>query len=466
MIKFNNNFIYLAIIMIFSFLLFGQNDIILFRPVYVRANELKLYSIEFWTLIIFFVFIAVSFVKYKGFLFEKFIIGFFASLILTDSVYKFASVQISDIFGFLAIFTYFSRSILINDGIKVNIDFFKKPPAMLMFATLLTCFISLLSPGCAYFYEKIGTNTLSSITSWLYIVRISILFLLCNILYNASIDNKNLVKSCLKTLLYSGIIGCLVYWTQIGLSVFNLYDVNGIFNDFSFPRAKGLAHEPATFAHSIFFIIILSLINERKINLKILILILTLIATFSLGLYITAGLCLFIYYLNKFVRNPKKIKSFVIILLFLSILTAFLYYFAGDMSLKMGYKFIYHFQNKLFEQNPIINTLFQQYPSVKFFGVGLLNSVQLFADSFEVRNSYLLIYQDTGLMGLLSFIILLLYNLYVCFKNCNNDGKNLLFSYIFSFSLITLCVIRLTFFPYLWLGLTLFHDKSFFNVEE
>ncbi|MDD3012151.1 MAG: hypothetical protein PHC34_00420, partial [Candidatus Gastranaerophilales bacterium] len=93
MIKFNNNFIYLAIIMIFSFLLFGQNDIILFRPVYVRANELKLYSIEFWTLIIFFVFIAVSFVKYKGFLFEKFIIGFFASLILTDSVYKFASVQ-------------------------------------------------------------------------------------------------------------------------------------------------------------------------------------------------------------------------------------------------------------------------------------------------------------------------------------------------------------------------------------
>jgi len=467
MIKISKNYIYLAVIIIFSFFLFRQSDITLFRPVYVRVKELELFSVEFWVLVIFSVFIAASFIRYKGYLFEKFIIGFFASLILTDSVYKFASVQISDIFGFLAVFTYCFRSILTGKGIKINIDFIKKPPGKLMLITFLICFISLLSPGCAYLYEKIGngSNILSNITSWLYLVRIVILFLLCNILYNASLANKGLVKNCLKILLYSGILGCLVYWTQIGLSVFNTYDVNGIFNDFGFPRAKGLAHEPATFAHSLFFIIILSLINERKMNLKIFVLILTMIATFSLGMYITAGLCLIIYCLNKFINTPKKVKSIVIAILFSGILLAFLYH-AGDISFKIGYKFIYHIQNKLFEQNPLIDILFQQYPSVKLFGVGLLNSVQFFADSFEVRNSYSLIYQDTGMIGFLLFVFLLFYNLFICFKNSKSDGKFLLFSYIFSFCLITLSVIRLTFFPYLWLGLTLFYDKSLFDIKE
>jgi|GEM_PF-2892460 len=464
MIKINNNFIYLAIILIFSVLLIGQNDITLFRPVYVRVKELELFSVEFWTLILFSVFITISFIRHKGYLFEKFIIAFFAGMILTDNVYKFASVQISDIFGFLTIFTYYSRNILARKEIMINTDFLKKPPGILMIITLLTCIISLLSPGCSYFYEKIGngSNIFSSITSWLYLVRIIILFLLCKILYNASLINKNLVKSCLKTLLYSGILGCLVYWTQIGLSVFNLYDVNGIFNDYGFPRAKGLAHEPATFAYSLFFIIIMSLINEKKMNIKILILILTLIATFSLGIYITAGLCLLTYYLVKFIKNPKGIKGFAIALLFSGILIAFLYQ-TGDITLKMGYKFIYHIQNKIFEQNPEIQTLFQQYPSVKLFGVGLFNSVQPFSDSFEVRNSYSLIYQDTGLLGFCSFIVLLLYNIFLCFKNLNSDGKILLFSYIFSFCLISLTVIRLTFFPYLWLGLTLFYDKALFR---
>jgi len=465
MIKINKNLIYYLVILTFSLFLFSRNNVIPLRPVYVRASNLEIFSVEFWTLLVFLIFIASTFIKNKCYLFEKFILCFFASLILTDNVYKFFSVQISDVFGLLAVISYYLRSILVNNCLKLNINFFKKPPGLLMLVTAFACFISLVLPGCFYFHNKIynGINLSALLTSWLYLARIIILFLFCNILYQASLSNKNLVEKCIKTLLYSGMLGCIVYWVQIGLFTFNLSDVNGIFNDFNFPRAKGVAHEPATFAHSLFFIIILSSVYFKKMNLKILILILTVIATFSLGVYATFVVFLLICFLNMFLKKSRKIAGIAVFLLFLGVFAVLLYHLTGDIFFKMGDKLIYHIQNKIFEQNPVIDSLIRQYPSVKFFGVGLYNSVQPFTDLFEVRNSYSLIYEDTGLFGFVFFMIFLIYNLIICLKKNSNSRKIILFSYIFSFCLITLNVIRMAFFPYLWLSLTLFYDKTLFG---
>jgi hypothetical protein len=465
MIKISKNYIYTAIIAIIGYLLFINSNVISYRPVYVRAEELQLLSVEFAALTGFFVFIAYSLMKYKGYLYEKFIIGFFASLILTDNVYRLGFVQISDIFVFLAVFAYYLRNLLINKNLVINTGFLKKPPAILMTVTAFVCFLSLISPGCSYFYAQVsGNNFLLNLISWIYLIKIIFLFLFCHLLYTVCSINKMIINKCMQVLLLSGLIGCLVYWVQIGLFCFNLCDVNGIFNDFGFPRAKGLAHEPATFAHSLLFVSILSLFFNKKINKKIAVLMITTIATFSLGVYVTSAVCILVYYLIKFSRDMNNIKTIVGISLLLGILTLSLYSLSTFN--KVIDKLLYHIQYKFVESNPLIDQLFAQYPTVKLFGVGLLNSVTSFAGNLEVRNSFLLLYQDTGIIGFSLVVSLLLYNLIMCFINSKYEQKYLLFAYMLSFSVISLSVIRLMFFPYLWITLTLFYCKSFVATEE
>lgn len=459
MIKISKNFLYTVIIAILGFILFLQSNFVSYRPVYVRAEHLEIFSVEFAALTGFFIFITSALIKFKGYLHEKFIIGYFASIILTDSVYRFGFVQLSDIFLFLSVFSYNLTNLLVNRHIVINKAFLNKPPAFLMAGTVLACLFSLISPGIGYFYENLSIDaTMLNLTSCVYFLKIIFLFLFCHLLYTVSLSNKTFIKQCLNTLVISGLIGCAVYWIQIGLFYFNLCDVNGIFNDFGFPRAKGLAHEPATFAHSLLFIAVLTFYFSGKLNKKIALLIITIIATFSLGTYVTAVSVIFFYYLIKYLKNIKNLRllsglSFVSLIAIASVSSL-------SMFVRIFDKLLYHIQYKIFESNCLIDSLFNQYTSIKFFGIGLLNSVMPFVDTLEVRNSYLLLYQDTGFFGFSLFLIILIFNIVMCIINSSNNRKILFSAYILSFCLISLNVIRMIFFPYLWIALTLFYIKN------
>jgi O-Antigen ligase len=360
---------------------------------YIRAETLSVPSIEFFALVFAFIFFL--------FFTEKKLIELYIILLpFTDKVYRFLSLQPSDILSIIIILS--------------NLKYISKNLRYLYLIIPLFLFGSL--NGLIQFDDSYGIQ---------YSIRILLIFGAVNVISSSLVNGEKDISSYIN--LYKKVVwfSLAVAFSQVFFWYLN-FPVAGIFYGYGIPRMKGLSHEPSTFCFWLAMSLPFGIQHKSNIEEQgkttfdrpyIVALLITIIYTGSTSGLITTIVLFLLFLLSELKKNlsavAKYLASAVLIVMIIGASnTSLATYFGEYVTAKLG-SYISEMvsgESKGEESGRGGDRkLFKYLSENPLFGIGAFRSSQLSepSDSEEYipgSNFYITIPTEFGVVGTLGLM--------------------------------------------------------------
>lgn len=427
---------------------------------YIRVDTLSFNSIELYMLLLLFM-IYIGIFKYVKDKFSiKIIYMYLLALPYTDIVYRFHSIQISELLIFV---------LLVYDLLHFKIVM-KPESALIKYMTFLS--LLFLSSTAISFIRKIYTDNdygMSFLPQ--YSILNNIKFILMVYMMNrilVEIKHLDHFQMMLKAIRISGNITAITTIMQVILYKLG-YVVPGIFNMWGIPRAKGLSHEPATNAFVLLMTITISTMYIYHGYYRI--------HYFSLGLQLAAFLIcfstgampililwfvLFKILSHSYTKTTFKRLMLLLILILLGcpiILCKYTDAFTELINKVSALGNDYIMGTNVSGRGQDILMVKQVMGHDLLFGVGAFNSNALFKNSAALTNCYMILLVELGLVGFIVLFIATLYFIQKALMHSRRIRNIPIYINVVSYMLVSFIAIgwlRVIFFHQIWVVLTIY----------
>lgn len=363
---------------------------------FVRVQELKLVSIEFFSIIVILIYIFYLWKKRR----LNIEIIYFLSLPFTDIVFRKFSVQPAEILSIFLLTNHYKK--------------FRATPVYFIALTLIAfSVISYINPNTPDFSTiNRATGGGADIYGQTYSIMYSFRFLLTALVFSVLSRKKFIIpKSVIQFVV---VFTFLVTFLQVFLWILGL-PIDGIFY-VGFPRAKGLSHEPGPW--SIWVMSLIPYILYFRLGWKYFLLnFLTLICTFSAHGFISFFAFFVILailspsFLDKKIIRPKTLLPLIFFIMTIIVLA--IIYQEKIPELLFPFVKVWEYLLQLTGQMEISATaggrvgdiaLFQEYFHEHWLlGIGSFNAV-LAAELSPPQNAFIYLPVEIGLLGILILI--------------------------------------------------------------